>query len=172
MITRRQRALWANRLQRECLLEAGDDVEAGLAAADILLATQEYKDYGEDTGWIDVPDSFLGIALAVEEPQPIIVNVAPTVVNLPEMKPNINVAAATQKAPIVKVPKQERPVVNFAPVIKGPVVKVPKQEKPVVNVAGPVINVPEPKEPKPAPSRKLTVKKNAAGEWEGTSVEE
>ena len=39
-----QAALWANEVQRSCLLEAGDDVEAGLAAAEYILSTQPISD--------------------------------------------------------------------------------------------------------------------------------
>lgn len=35
-----EEALWANEIQRLCLLEAGDDVEAGLAAAEYIVSTQ------------------------------------------------------------------------------------------------------------------------------------
>lgn len=35
-----EEALWANEIQRACLLEAGDDIDAGLAAAEYILATQ------------------------------------------------------------------------------------------------------------------------------------
>lgn len=33
-------ALWANDVQRRCLMEAGDDVDAGLTAAEIILSTE------------------------------------------------------------------------------------------------------------------------------------
>lgn len=42
MLTLAQQALWANSVQRDCLLEAGDDVDAGLAAAEIILSTQPF----------------------------------------------------------------------------------------------------------------------------------
>ena len=35
-----QVALWANQVQRDCLLEAGDDVQAGLLAAEYIISTQ------------------------------------------------------------------------------------------------------------------------------------
>ena len=39
-LTLSQKALWANDITRECLLEAGDDVEAGLAAAEYIVTTK------------------------------------------------------------------------------------------------------------------------------------
>lgn len=37
-------ALWANEVQRACLLEAGDDVDAALAAAELIVSTQPIPD--------------------------------------------------------------------------------------------------------------------------------
>ena len=46
--TSAQLALWANKIQRACLLEAGDDVEAALSAAEYIVATQPYDSLEED----------------------------------------------------------------------------------------------------------------------------
>lgn len=49
-------AIWANHIQRECLLEAGDDVEAGLAAAEYIVTTQQSIGDSNDIalGWITI----------------------------------------------------------------------------------------------------------------------
>lgn len=40
MLTPQQRALWVNEITRECLIEAGDDVDAGMIAAEYIIETQ------------------------------------------------------------------------------------------------------------------------------------
>lgn len=44
MVTTREHALWMTQTMYDCLQEAGDDVEAGLAAAEYILATQPFPD--------------------------------------------------------------------------------------------------------------------------------
>ena len=58
-MTLAEQALWANQVQRECLLEAGGDIDAGLIAAEYILLAQPVRQDNMDSSWINVPDSFL-----------------------------------------------------------------------------------------------------------------
>lgn len=61
-----QRALWANQVTRECLIEAGDDVNAGLKAAQYILSTQPIPDAALSISSID-PDEVLPLSRAAHE---------------------------------------------------------------------------------------------------------
>ena len=186
-LTKLEEALWANRVQRQCLLEA-DDVETGLAATEIILSTcSPQVDSGEEA-WVTIPDSLLQTynpapqaLLSVTQPRAPDVIIhnhisAPDItVNVPPYThPKINV-----DAPIVNVslPEQKTPIVNVdspritveQPKMGDVIVNVPEQRTPVVNVAAPVVNVTAPnvtiEAPTPAP-RKVSLKRDGAG-WTG-----
>ena len=108
----KREALWANRIQRTCLLEA-DNVEDALAAADIILSTQPVQEDSEDSGWVSVPNSFLhgpasiGMSTNTDKKhqQPIVIHnhVSAPIVNIPaHQAPNIHV-----DGPVVNLPKTE-----------------------------------------------------------------
>jgi len=191
-MTEKQRE-YANRIRRQCLAEAGDDVEAGLAAADYILSLQLYEDE-----WVTVSDSFLSVPLAVEQHRlpEIVVNVPqqapPKVqVNIPaqaapivnvtvpkqDFSPTIHLDVPEQRPPdiTVNVPKQE--VVVNIPEQKPPdiTVNVPRQEPPTVNVSLPTVNVAAPQVTVevPAPKdRKVVFDRDSQGRIVGGKVEE
>lgn len=186
-LTKLEEALWANRVQRQCLLEA-EDVETGLAATEIVLSTCIPQKYGGEEAWVTIPDSILQTngpvpqaLLSVTQPRAPDVIIhnhisAPDItVNVPPYThPKINV-----DAPIVNVslPEQKTPVVNVdapritveQPKMGDVIVNVPEQKTPVVNVAAPVVNVAAPNITVEAPSanRKVSIKKDGAGSWTG-----
>jgi hypothetical protein len=72
-VSAKKEALWANHIQRLCLLET-DDVGDALAAAEVILSTQPVQEDDGDEGWITVPGSFLqtphSTPLSINLPRP------------------------------------------------------------------------------------------------------
>jgi len=171
-----EQALWANAVQRKCLIESGGDVASAMQATEIILSNYTPERFDVSEQWVTVPDTFLQIggqpatvALSTEpvKPPDIIihnhVSAPDIVVNVPQSPaptvrvdaPVINVASPEVKAPVVNV---EQPAIN---------VNVPQQQPPTVNVAAPVVHVAPPNVTvtQPTIDKHLTIKKDGAGQW-------